>query len=122
MPRLPSKKPQSRERTRYSVVWTEVATRDVERLASYLLEEAPLRAERILDRIVSRGESLEVLPERGRTPPELRAVGDQTWREVQESPWRIIYRIVGKKTVEIHGVFDGRRSLEDVLMERLLHA
>jgi len=27
-----------------------------------------------------------------------------------------------KKTVEIHGVFDGRRSLEDVLMERILQA
>ena len=107
---------------RYSVVWTEVASRDVERLASYLLDEVPLRAGQILDRIISRGESLEVLPERGRVPTELRAIGDRTWREVQEPPWRIIYRIAGKKTVEIHGVFDGRRSLEDVLMERLLQA
>ena len=107
---------------RYSVVWTEVASRDVERLASYLLDDAPLRAERILDRIISRGESLEVFPERGRAPKELRGIGDHTWREVQERPWRIIYRIVGRNTVEIHGVFDGRRSLEDVLMERLLHA
>lgn len=105
---------------RYSVVWTEVAARDIERLASYLLEEAPLRAERILDRIISRGESLEVLPERGRTPLELRPTGDRTWREVQEPPWRIIYRITEKHTVEIHGVFDGRRSLEDILMDRIL--
>jgi plasmid stabilization system protein ParE len=50
----------------------------------------------------------------------LRAIGDQTWLEVQEPPWRIIYRIADKKTVEIHAVFDGRRSLEDILMERLL--
>ena len=106
----------------YSVVWTEVATRDVERLATYLLDEAPARAEQILDRTVSRGESLEVLPHRGRTPPELRAIGDRRWREVQEPPWRIIYKIAGKKTVEIHGVFDGRRNLEDVLMERILQA
>ena len=105
---------------RYSVVWTEVAARDIERLASYLLEEAPLRAEQILLRIISRGESLDVLPERGRTPPELRAIGDQTWLEVQEPPWRIIYRIADKKTVEILAVFDGRRSLEDILLERLL--
>ena len=107
---------------RYAVVWTEAASHDVERLASYLLDEAPLRAERILMRIISRGESLEVLPERGSTPPELRAVGDQTWLEIQETPWRIIYRIADKKTVEIHGVLDGRRSLEDILMERLLQA
>ena len=107
---------------RYSVVWTEVAGQDVERLASYLLDEAPLRAEQILLRIISRGESLEVVPHRGRTPPELRAIGDQTWLEIQEPPWRTIYRIADKKTVEIHGVFDGRRSLEDLLMERLLQA
>lgn len=103
-------------------MWTEIASRDVERLASYLLDEAPLRAEQILDRIISRGESPQILPERGRTPPELRAVGDRTWREVEEPPWRIVYRIAGKRTVEIHGVFDGRRSLEDVLMERILRA
>ena len=107
---------------RYSVVWTEVAARDVERLASFLLDEAPLRAEQILFRIISRGESLRILPERGRTPPELRPIGDQTWLEIQEPPWRIIYRIADKKLVEIHGVFDGRRSLEDILMERLLRA
>lgn len=106
-------------RRRYAVVWTEVAARDLERLASYLIEESPLRADEIIDRIISRAESLEVMPRRGRTPPELRAVGDRTWREVQESPWRIIYRI-SERTVEIHGVLDGRRSLEDILMERLL--
>ncbi len=66
-----------------------------------------------------RGESLEISPERGRTPPELRAISDRTWREMQESPWRILYRISGKH-VEIHGVLDARRNLEDILMERLL--
>lgn len=61
-----------------------------------------------------------MFPERGRTPPELRAIGDRTWLEIQEPPWRIVYRIAGKSTVEIHAVLDGRRSLEDFLTERLL--
>lgn len=108
-------------RRRYTVVWTEVASRDVERLAGYLLEEAPLRAEEILDRIIARGESLEAAPGRGHVPPELRTIGDRTWLQVLESPWRIVYRIVAKR-VEIHGVFDGRRSLEEILLERLLNA
>lgn len=43
---------------RYTVVWTEVAMQDVERLAAYLHDEVPQRAEQIIDRIVSRGESL----------------------------------------------------------------
>lgn len=107
---------------RYSVVWTEVAAKDVERLASYLRDEAPLRAEQILLRIISRAESLEMFPHRGRTLPELRAIGDQNWLEIQEPPWRIIFRIADKTTIEIHGALDGRRSLEDILLERLLQA
>jgi plasmid stabilization system protein ParE len=106
---------------RYTVFWTQVALGDVERLAAYLVDEAPLRAERILDRIISRGESLEATPGRGQVPPELRPIGDRTWLQVLEPPWRIVYRVVGKR-VEIHGVFDGRRSLEDILLERILNA
>lgn len=104
---------------RLAVVWTEVAVQDVEHLSAYLLEEAPLRAEQIIQRIISRADSLGSSPERGRTPPELRAIGDRTWREVQERPWRLVYRVTGKR-VEIHGVLDSRRSLDDLLMERLL--
>jgi plasmid stabilization system protein ParE len=106
---------------RFTVVWTEVALRDVERLATYLLDESPLRTGQILDRIISRGESLKETPERGRTPLELRAIGDRTWRQILEPPWRIIYRVIEKR-VEIHGVLDGRRSLEDILLERILNA
>ena len=104
---------------RYTVVWTEVALRDVESIAGYLVSEAPGRAEQIVERIIERAESLDTFPERGRTPSELRAINDRTWKEVLESPWRLLYRMSGK-TVEIHGVLDGRRSLQDILMERLL--
>jgi len=105
---------------RHTVVWTEVALADVERLAAYLAEDAPMTADRILERIIDRAESLTRVPERGRTPPELRAIGDQTWREIQLRPWRILYRIVAPARVEIHGVIDGRRNLTDVLLERIL--
>jgi len=104
---------------RRSVVWTEIAARDLERLAVRLAEAAPLRAERILDRIISRGESLATLSHRGRTPPELRPIADRTWLEVIEAPWRILYRVV-ETTVEIHAILDGRRDLRDILLERML--
>lgn len=100
---------------RYTVVWTEVATQDLERLAARLLDE------RVLDKIISRGQSLEAVPGRGRTPTELRTVGDRAWLEIVESPWRIVYRIIGN-IVEIHGVLDSRRSLDDILMERILNS
>lgn len=106
---------------RFAVVWTEVAVRDLESIVHYLVAEGSSRADSIVERIIDRGESLNITPERGRTPPELRAINDRTWREVQEPPWRLLYRISGK-TVEIHGVLDSRRSLEDLLMERLLQS
>ena len=71
----------------YSVLWTEVATRDLERLAAYLAEEAPLRADGIIDRIVARADSLAQNPNRGRVPPEIRSLGDATWRELLDPPW-----------------------------------
>ncbi|TMQ12723.1 MAG: type II toxin-antitoxin system RelE/ParE family toxin [Deltaproteobacteria bacterium] len=101
------------------VLWMEVALRDLERLAARLHEVAPLRAEKVLDRILSRGDSLATLSHRGRTPPELRPIADRTWLEVIESPWRIVYRVV-ENTVEIHAVLDGRRDLRDILLERML--
>lgn len=104
---------------RRTVLWTEVAARDLERLASRLHEVAPLRAAAIIDRILARGDSLATLSHRGRTPPELRPIIDRTWLEVVEAPWRILYRVVGDE-VEIHAVLDGRRDLRDLLLERLL--
>src|ERR1017187_847764 len=104
----------------FKVEWTEVAVRDFERLAVFLVAENPLRAGAILDRIAARADSLSHLPERGRVLPELRGIADRTWRELQERPWRIVYRIGPGRVVYIHGVFDGRRSLEDILSERLL--
>jgi toxin ParE1/3/4 len=101
------------------VIWTAVAASDLERIATYLVDESPLRAASVVDRIVERAESLATFPSRGRIPPELRSIGDQTWRELQELPWRIVYRRLGE-VVQIHAVFDGRRSLEDILVERML--
>ena len=101
------------------VVWTAVAAGDLERIAAYLAKESPVRAATIVDRIVERAEALASLPNRGRTPPELRSIGDRSWRELQEPPWRIIYRRLDE-VVQIHAVLDGRRNLEDILMERML--
>lgn len=95
--------------------------RDLERVADRLHQDAPLRADRVLERILDRGDSLATLADRGRTPPELRSVSDRTWLEVIESPWRILYRVL-EDVVEIHAVLDGRRDLQDILLERILDA
>ena len=106
-------------RRRYRVQWAEVAVRDLEELVSYIAADSEINADRVLSRLETRAAALESSPGRGRIVPELSHFGMRTWRELVVRPYRIVYRIEGD-TVTVLGVFDGRRDLEDVLLERLL--
>ena len=103
---------------RFKVVWSDAATLDLLRLASWVSAESPADAVALLARLRSRAGSLATAPARGRVVPELAFFGVSVMREVVERPYRIVYRITGR-TVAVLGVFDGRRELEDVLLERL---
>ena len=104
---------------RYGVLWTEAATQDLEDLAGYVATESPLRARDLLERLRASIQSLSRTPRRGRTVPELAMLGLLGRREMIRSPYRIVYR-VEKRTVLVLAVLDGRRDLQDLLLERLL--
>jgi addiction module RelE/StbE family toxin len=108
-------------RRRFRVQWAEVAARDLEELVTFIAEDSPPDAERVLRRLEQRAATLESTPARGRLVPELRRFGMRTWRELVVRPYRLVYRIEGD-TVTVLAVLDGRRDLEDVLLERLLRA
>jgi toxin ParE1/3/4 len=103
---------------RFKVVWSEAATFDLVRLASWAATDSPTDATALLSRLRRRADSLATAPTRGRIVPELAFFGISTLREVVERPYRIVYRLTGR-TVEVLGLFDARRELEDVLLERL---
>jgi toxin ParE1/3/4 len=104
---------------RFRIVWSAAADDDVLRLASWLASESPDDAVLLQTRLRRRVDSLTSHPGRGRVVPELAFFGIVHLREVVERPHRIVYRIAGR-TVLVLGVFDGRRELEDVLLERLI--
>ncbi len=104
---------------RHQVVWSEPARPDVLRIVDYIASDASLNAERILDRLEARAATLDQCPDRGRVVPELHVEGITTIRELIEGPWRIVYESDGK-TVTVIGVFDSRRHLQSILMERFL--
>jgi len=106
-------------RRRFRVRWAEAAVRDLEEIVSYVAVDSGANASRVLARIETRAAALEASPSRGRVVPELAHFGMRTWRELLVRPYRLIYRIEGD-TVTVLSVFDGRRDLEDVLLERLL--
>jgi toxin ParE1/3/4 len=104
---------------RFSVVWAEIAVCDLEEIISYIAVDSPGNAERILQRLRSKAESLSLFPHRGRVVPELRGLGLAAWRELLIRPYRLIYRISDSR-VYVLGVLDGRRELEEILFDRLL--
>jgi len=106
---------------RFRVQWAEVAVRDLEEVVAFIAMDSPTNAERVLERIESRASALESTPERGRVVPELAQLGMRTWRELVVKPYRLVYRAEGD-TVTVLALFDGRRDLEDLLLERLVRS
>lgn len=88
---------------------------------AFVAADSMANAERILRRIRSRARSLARAPLRGRVVPELLSFGMRAWRELVVSPYRLIYRVEAH-AVLVLAVFDGRRDLEDILLERLLRS
>lgn len=102
----------------YEVVITVSAARDLNEIIHYIAQESQDAADRILKRLNEKARSLEFAPDRGRIVPELASIGIRSWRELIVRPWRIIYRSRERK-VEVWAILDGRRDLEDILLERL---
>ena len=107
---------------RLEVLLTEDANRDLEDIYSYVAEhDAPGKADDLLDRIENVIESLSTHPERGSIPKELSALGIRDYRQRFYKPYRIIYRVIGKR-VYIYLIADGRRDFQTLLARRLLSA
>jgi addiction module RelE/StbE family toxin len=106
-------------RASFHVEWTATAVRDLEELVAYIASDSSTKASRILAKLESRAQTLTSSPARGRVVPELAHFGIRSWRELIVRPYRIIYRIDGH-TVYVLAVVDGRRELDDLLLERLI--
>jgi toxin ParE1/3/4 len=104
----------------FQVVITEDAENDFEDIVTYIAKhDSPRAAQPVLSRILEIADSLVAEPTRGTPPRELRALGDQEYRQVLFKPYRLIYRVVGEQVV-IYVIADGRRDMQSLLARRLL--
>jgi toxin ParE1/3/4 len=104
----------------FQVVITEDAENDLEDIVAYIAKhDSPRAAQHVLSRILEIADSLMAEPTRGTPPKELRALGDQEYRQVFFKPYRLIYRVVGEQVV-IYVITDGRRDMQSLLTRRLL--
>ncbi len=104
---------------RLAVRWAAVAEQDLAEIVDYVGRGDPGAAGRILDTLEAKARTLETLATRGRVVPELQRIQVREYRELLMRPYRLVYR-VESVCVVVLGVFDGRRNLEDILLDRLL--
>ena len=104
----------------FRVLLTEDALHDLEALYDHISSrDGPVKADHVLDHIEAAILKLSDVPERGNHPPELSSLGIKAYREIFFKPYRIIYRVTGKK-VHVYLVADGRRDMQALLERRLL--
>ncbi|OGA05685.1 MAG: plasmid stabilization protein [Betaproteobacteria bacterium RIFCSPLOWO2_02_FULL_64_12] len=107
---------------RHEVLLTEDAQSDLEEIYDYIAEfDSLANAQRVLNRLMEAAERLTSFPERGAYPRELLALGIREYRQTFFKPYRMIYRVIGKR-VYIHLIADGRRDMQTLLARRLLGA
>jgi toxin ParE1/3/4 len=104
---------------RVPVEWATIAARDLAQIVEYIAQDDPGAAARVLDRLEAKASSLETMAGRGRIVPELQRIQIRGYRELLVKPYRLIYRVESARVVVL-GVFDGRRNLEDILLDRLI--
>ena len=106
----------------WMVLFTHSAERDILEIFDFIADrEGSDMGEALLKQFIQARDSLSLLPDRGRIPPELKRVNILSYREIQSKPYRIIYRIHDQThEVHIHIVADSRRNFTELLKERLL--
>jgi toxin ParE1/3/4 len=89
------------------VHWTNTAIGHLLAIYEHIAQDAPLYAQRMIDRLTKRSEQIAAFPQSGRMVPEYQA---PDIREVIERPYRIIYRIK-QEQVDILAVVHGAQVL-----------
>jgi len=90
------------------IIWSDFAIRDIREIYHYIRADSVFYADRLLDEIVTKVESIPPLPNCGRITPEF---GDSSIREIFVKQYRVIYKIEEKRIV-IHGIIHMARDYE----------
>ena len=104
---------------KYFVNVTKSAKYDLKEIIKYIAKNNTMNSLNVLNRIEDRINSLEKFPERGCYVPELLKYNIKDYRQLIESPWKIIYKI-DKNIVNVLIIIDSRRNTQDILVEKLI--
>ena len=89
------------------VHWSALAIEHLAAIAHYIRRTSPIYAERMIDRILDRAESLSTFPELGVRASEAE---DENVREIFEASYRILY-LAQPSRVDIPAIVHGRQDI-----------
>lgn len=102
------------------VRWTVMAANDLERICDHIAVDNLTAAGDILQKIRKAARDLERHPFKFRAVPELAELGLPQYRDMVLTPYRVIYKVIDD-AVFVIAIFDGRRDIESLLLERMLY-
>jgi len=103
---------------RYRVVVPPSVKQDLKEIIEYHHEVNQAYSRKLFNKVIARVRELETFPEKGRVVPELRDHNIIDYKELIEDHFRIVYRIYFGEVLLI-SVIDGRRNVEEVLIQKL---
>jgi toxin ParE1/3/4 len=89
------------------VKWTDHAKAHLRQIRSYIAQDSPIYAERVVDALVRKSVGLDITPRLGHKVPEL---NDDLVREIHQYSYRILYEIL-PEYVAVLTVIHTRREL-----------
>ena len=89
------------------IIWSPLAIERASEIAEYIAQDKPSAAEKWIDTVFSKVETLKSAPEIGRMVPEIRS---NEFRELNYGNYRIIYRLE-KKQISILTIRHGMQIL-----------
>jgi plasmid stabilization system protein ParE len=104
---------------KYNVNITQSAENDLNEIIEYISQNSPQTALKILERIQVKIKTLDHLPYRSGYVPELLEKNIKDYRQILETPWKIIYKAENEK-VHILAIIDSRRNVQDILIKKLI--
>ena len=103
----------------YTVKVSKCAKNDLREIIKFIAKDSPMNAHNVFNRIQAKIDSLEKFPEKGSFVPELLKHNIKDYRQLIESPWKIIYNI-DNNIVKVLIIIDSRRNTQDILLEKLI--
>jgi toxin ParE1/3/4 len=103
----------------YIVNVNKTAKNDLREIINYIAKNNPINALKKKKKIEDKINTLNHFPERGGYVPELLKNNVKDYRQLIESPWRIIYKI-DNDIVNVLLIIDSRRNTQDILVEKLI--